>query len=230
MLTAKEKLAWEKKMEKDNYWLDCDYSDGACISYENSKKHFKYSGLAAESKDFGFAVSHLVLGVEELLKGLILLCLDRYPHFIDSDSKEKIFSQHNFKHFNAKEFLTALTVDSIGGYFRDPLYHLNSRNVANKFQRTAVFISKNLSKGEIVDDEIDDLVKLMDKANYYKNRGFYVDYDSGWRIPEDIKEPLYIQYKTLADKLMNFIEPLFITPLDDERMEYFLDESNWRLL
>ncbi|RYE36679.1 MAG: hypothetical protein EOP48_29420, partial [Sphingobacteriales bacterium] len=66
----------KKKEKYFSYWLDCDFVSGACYCYENALKHFEISNLLSGQLNFGFAVSHLVLGAEELIKALILVKLN----------------------------------------------------------------------------------------------------------------------------------------------------------
>jgi len=212
-----------ENIDKDGYWLDCHFLSGACDSYVNSMNHFKYSEITAQSGDFGFAVSHLVLGSEEIIKSLILICLHGNRYFIENNEKEKIFKNHNFKHFNIKEFLKSLTADLQEDFELNFLrYTVYPESCKNKYQSTAIFLSKTLKLGLIGDKEIKDLVELMDSANDFKNKGFYVDYDTDWLTPSDITKEIYQRYKELTIKLMKFIEPIFVMPLTDERIMDFL--------
>ena len=212
-------------MDMDGYWLDCDYISGACFSFENGMKHFKYGDIAAVGSDYGFAVSHLVLGVEELIKSLLLVCLHSNQYFLTTKEKEKIFSQHNFKHLNIKELFSSLLPERIEAYHENPFAFINSEQ-ANKFQTTAHFLSRGLKLGTIEEDEINILLKLMSHANDHKNKGFYVDYRFDWKLPEDIDSNLYAEYKKLTNKLIGLIEPLFTMPITDERLQDFL-EGEW---
>src|SRR5436190_20876247 len=126
------------KIDKNGYWLDCDYMSGACFSYENGMRHFKYSEIAASEKDFGFAVSHLVLGVEELIKSLLLICLYSDQNFLSTDEKDKIFLRHDFKHLNIRELFSSLCSDQIEEYHENPFTFFDSGK-GNKFQTTAHF-------------------------------------------------------------------------------------------
>lgn len=210
-------------MDKDGYWLDCHFLTGACDSYENGKRHFMYSNIASQNKDYGFAISHLVLGAEEMIKALILVCLHGDLHFIDTKEKESIFRHHTFKHINIKEFLNSLTSKLQEDYEANFLeYTCYPEKCKNKYQATSIFLSKCLNLGVIEEGEIVKLIQLLDSANDFKNKGFYVDYKLDWKIPSDISKETYGEYENLANKLMNFIEPIFTLPLTDERIMDFL--------
>jgi len=210
-------------MDKEGYWLDCHFLTGACDSYENGKRNFYYSDIASQNKDFGFAISHLVLGAEEMIKALILVCLHGDINFIDRKEKESIFRHHTFKHINIREFLFALTKKSQEDYETNILeYTIHPEKCKNKYQITSIFLSKCLNLGVIEEKEIDNLMRLLDSANDFKNKGIYVDYRFNWKTPSDISEKTYKEFETLANKLTSFIEPIFILPLTDERIMSFL--------
>jgi len=210
-------------IDKEGYWLDCDFLTGACDSYENGKKHFNYSDIASEKGDYGFAISHLILGAEEMIKAMILVCLHGDRNFIDTKEKERIFRNHNFKHINIKDFFHSLTPGSQDDFEQNILkYTCYPDECKNKYQSTAIFLSKCLKLGLIGDNEINELINLLNAANDFKNRGFYVDYDFNWKNPNDISKETFDKYHNLTEKLSGFIAPIFILPLTDERIMDFL--------
>ncbi|GAA4344389.1 AbiV family abortive infection protein [Flaviaesturariibacter amylovorans] len=212
-------------LKKDWYWLDCDFMSGSCFAYENARKHFKYSDLSANEGDYGFAISHLVLGTEEMIKSILLLCSHANRYFLSTDEKEKIFSRHDFKHLNIKELLTSLSELRIESHHQNPFESIDS-GCNNKFQTTAHFLGKGLMLGGLDDSEISQLLSVLNEANDYKNRGFYVDYRYDWKNPEDLGEKEYLQFNTLATKLTGFIKPIFELPITDDRLQRFL-EGRW---
>ena len=211
------------EIDKDGYWLDCDFLSGASDSYENGKRHFMYSNIASKNYDYGFAISHLVLGAEEMIKALILVCLHGDMNFLDTTEKEKIFRHHNLKHINLKEFFNSLTNEMQADYDANIVeYTCYPEKSRNKYQATSNFLSKCLNLGMIEKVETNKLIQLLDSANDFKNRGFYVDYKYNWVTPSDISKEKYIEFENLANKLLKFIEPIFTLPLTDERIMDFL--------
>jgi hypothetical protein len=99
------------------YWLDCDYISGACYCYENALRHFDTSKSLATIKNYGFGVSHLILGAEELIKSLILVRLNTERYFIEDAQKEELFKNHSFKHINIREFFRSLTEAEMNDYY-----------------------------------------------------------------------------------------------------------------
>ncbi|WP_426667721.1 AbiV family abortive infection protein [Mucilaginibacter sp. McL0603] len=207
----------------DGYWLDCDFIGGACYAYENGVKHIATSKTLAETKSYGFAVSHLVLGAEELIKGLILIFLNTDRHFIDHKKKEKLFANHYFKHSNIKDFLMALTKGSFDDYDLHFFDYYFDGNHENNFQQKAYYMNKVLKLGEIDEKDVGILITLLNDANQLKNRGFYVDYGDDWEIPDDIAHETFAKYLDITNKLMMFAEPIFTRSLeDDENLVRFI--------
>ncbi|MDN3579495.1 AbiV family abortive infection protein [Mucilaginibacter flavus] len=220
----------DKKMVKtlqsqdqiDGYWHDCDFVTGACDAYENASKHLAISELLAKQENYGFSVSHLVLGIEELIKALILMFLNSDRHFISHPHKEKLFANHGFKHINVKKFLSALTKESMDDYDSNWFDYYFNGNPNNTFQQKAYTISKLFNLGQINEQQIDQIIQLLDDANNLKNKGFYVDYDGGWLRPEDVGLATFDNYSNIGNTLMRFVKPLFTTPLldNDELIEF----------
>lgn len=206
----------------DGYWLDCDFVGGACDAYENGNRHLEVSELLAKQENYGFAISHLVLGVEELIKALILIFLNADRHFISHDNKEKLFANHGFKHINIKKFLLALTHESIEDYHANWFDYYFDGNPNNNFQQKAFKISKMFNLEHIDDGKIEEIVSLINNANDLKNRGFYVDYNDDWLIPKDIDRSTFKSYVDISQILSKFIRPLFTTSLtgNDELIEF----------
>lgn len=210
-------------MEKnDGYWLDCDFVSGACYSYDNGVQHIAASQVLANGRNYGFAVSHLILGAEELIKALILVFLNTDSHFIDNKRKEKLFSNHSFKHLNIKNFLLALSNDNLEEYDYNFFDYLFEKQPENDYQRKAHYLSKVLNLGAIDESELNDITELIKDANGLKNRGFYVDYDGDWKIPLDVDQTVYEKYLGLINKLMQFAQPVFTTPLDNDALISFI--------
>lgn len=206
----------------DGYWDDCDFASGACDAYNNGSSHIAVGKLLSQQENYGFAVSHLVLGAEELIKALILLFLNSDKHFISHNHKDKLFANHSFKHVNIKMFFAALTKKSMDDYDANWFDYYFSGNHSNTFQQKAYVLSKLLDLGQLQEQQIDDIIKLLDDANNLKNKGFYVDYDNNWIRPEDISVTTFNNYLNICATLMRFVNPLFTTPLmdNDELIEF----------
>ena len=210
------------KKKDYSYWLDCDFVPGACDCYENAVKHFDTSNYLACHNNFGFAVSHLVLGAEELIKALVLVKLHTEPYFIDDVQKEELFRNHSFKHINIREFLQALTPDELHDYFESWYDMIGAAEQKNKFRKTGFFLSRTLQLGEIGEEDILEIEHLIQQANDFKNKGLYVDYRNNWQTPNDIEEKTFLQFNGLIQKLRQFIEPIFKTPLGDNEVTEFI--------
>lgn len=210
------------KAKNYDYWLDCDYVSGSCYCYENAVKHFETSDLLAGQKNYGFAISHLVLGAEELIKALILLKLNTERYFIEDYQKEELFKKHSFKHINIYEFLKSLTSEEINDYYESWFDLLYSSRPVNKFRQTGFFLSRTMKLGCIEDEKIKEMADLIQNANNLKNRGLYIDYRNDWLSPEDLNENAYAKYSDLTGKLRTFIAPLFTTSLENNELTDFI--------
>ncbi|RYE51096.1 MAG: AbiV family abortive infection protein [Sphingobacteriales bacterium] len=220
--TMKDHIADDKEYWR---WVECDHISGACYSFENAKRHYKYSDYAANEKDFGIAISHLILGMEEAIKSMLLICAHANRYFVPPEEMRQIFISHNFKHLNIKELLVSLSAKRIEAYHENPFVIMDSDD-SNKFQTTAHFLSKGLMIEGLQEKEIKSLVNLITRSNEYKNRGFYVDYKADWVNPADIKENEYADYSRVVTKLLSCLEKIFKLPTTDERLQRFLD-GNW---
>jgi len=221
-MEAKRKIKTLDADQIDGYWLDCDFVGGACDSYENGSQHLRVSELLASQGNFGFAVSHLVLGAEELIKALILLFLNSDRHFISHSNKEKLFANHCFKHVNIKKFLLALTRESMDDYDANWFDYYFNGNPNNNFQQKAYVLCKLLNLEQIDENDIEQIIFLLNDANDLKNKGFYVDYDNTWITPENINSETFKDYSNISLTLMRFVKPLFTTSLtdNDELIEF----------
>ncbi|GAA0548308.1 hypothetical protein [Chitinophaga japonensis] len=210
------------KDDEYGYWLDCDYMSGACYSFENSKRHLLYADMAQTQKDYGIGVSHLVLGIEEMIKSLLLISSYVYPYLLKPNEKQDLFIKHDYKHLNIKEFLTSLSDPNIESCHQNPF----DGGSDNKLQTVAHFLSKGLRLGSLQPIEVKQLIELMNKANTLKNCGFYVDYRHKWVLPDNISGKQFLKYHDLAKRLRSYIEPVFTIPITDERFQRFID-GNW---
>jgi hypothetical protein len=86
-----------------------DYIEGACLTFDNAKKHIKTSELLKNEEIYGIAISHLILGAVEYIKAFVLLCLSGIDDFLSEKEKEELFKNHKFKHKNIEELLKSMT-------------------------------------------------------------------------------------------------------------------------
>lgn len=204
------------------YWLDCNFDVGAIDCYENALKHFEVGNILAKAENFGFAISHLILGSEEIIKALILVRLNAEGDFINNKQKEELFRNHSFKHINIRDFFVSLTNAEQHDYYENWYDLINPSLVKNKFRKTGFFSSRTLKLGTISEEEVDNIETLINDANNLKNRGLYVDYRNNWKLPSDLKREDYNKYAGLVEKLRKFIEPIFTTSLDNDDLCEFI--------
>jgi len=49
-----------------------EYKKGAAFAFENAEKHLHVAAKIADTRNFGMAISHLILSLEELSKAVVL--------------------------------------------------------------------------------------------------------------------------------------------------------------
>src|SRR5437868_13436103 len=213
--------AKKQEIDIDGYWLDCDFDSGACYSFENGKKHLFYAEIAGTQKDYGIGVSHCVLSIEELIKSMVLISCYVYRYWLTNEEKRMVFTRHDFKQSNIKELLSSLSAKNINAYHANPFDFIDGE-AGNKFQTIAHFLSVGLKLGTLDEDDVKDLIDLVNKANDYKNRGFYVDYKEKWIIPDSTSKEKFCNYHALTKRILTFIEPIFVTSITDDRFQKFI--------
>lgn len=159
-------------MERDEY-VKC---------FKNGEKLINRAKTLSKGEDYGFAISLLILGLEELIKYLVLQMSDDDNTVFSSKEVAKIFTSHQAKHDMIIELLESTKLD-FGEDFIMSVYHkLTNRPLDDNLSR----IQKNrfkefgsmvgLTEAHLTTDEIDLFIHwLKNKANNDKNRGLYVD-------------------------------------------------------
>ena len=159
-------------MEREDY-LKC---------FKNGKKHINLAKTLSLEKDYGLAISFLILGLEELIKYLVIQMSVDDETIFSPKEVAKIFSSHREKHKILVELLESTKLD-FGEDFIMSVYHkhinkpLNenlSKVQKNRFKEFGCMIG--VTENHLTSDEIDSFIDwLNNKANNHKNRGLYVD-------------------------------------------------------
>ena len=138
------------------------------ICSENGKRHFLVADQIAAIKQYGMAISHLILGSEELLKGLVLLMDHKGFNLRKIKGISRIFGDHRARHSVLKEtFSVWLTISGI----------LRKKPSLKNFLVGTIEGISNYYWWHQADD--------------MKNRGFYVDFKDVLIDPASIKKEQY---------------------------------------
>ncbi|NHM07609.1 AbiV family abortive infection protein [Flavobacterium sp. CYK-4] len=204
-----------------------DYIDGACLTYENAKRHITTSNLLSAQGLYGIAISHIILGAEEYIKALILLNLSGDSEFINDSEKVELFKNHKFKHNNIKEFLKSLSDTAVEKYDAEMFDRLiNYTDPDSKYSMDGFYISRVFDITSLTENDAAKLIKWLVKANDLKNNGFYINLDENWESPERFNADDYKEANALITVLQNAIDPIFTLPMTDENLINYLNSRD----
>ncbi|WP_418514209.1 AbiV family abortive infection protein [Corallibacter sp.] len=159
-------------MNRENY-LKC---------FENGEKHINLAKKLALDKDFGLAISFLILGLEELIKYLVIQTYSADNNTFSVKEMNKIFSSHFEKHKILIELLESTKLE-FGEDFILSVYNKMTKKKlddkllkvqANRFKEFGSMVG--ITEKHLESHEIDSFIQWLKKqANNDKNRGLYVD-------------------------------------------------------
>jgi AbiV family abortive infection protein len=161
----------------------------------NGSDHIKAAEILAEQSYFGFAVAHLILGAEELIKYQVVLYYEKLPSAFGEIDKVSVFKYHKQKHKLWKKHQRAVS-ECVSGKYLDALYlslsgkqleQEHKATLANVFHEVAYFFQK---KGiNLSDSEYCDFLQWIRIADAQKQSGLYVSIESG--SPREIDRRQY---------------------------------------
>jgi len=208
--------------------------------FENGLNHINAAKLLANSSLFGFAISHLILGIEELIKYQVMLSYFADTKLFDEDinlkNRKSIFRDHIKKHDLIKEFQQSISKEFSSDYF-DYLFHkwtgqeLTQKHLEiekNRFKEIGSFISVSYTDINIPEEERDAFFKWLGNANNFKNNGFYVNWtgELTFETPSDIKKEDYDLALKFTEAFLKQTEEVIkdLDMTDDELMAYLNTE------
>ena len=150
--------------------------------YSNGKKHIDLAKRLGSENDFGTAVTFLVVGIEELIKFLVIqMSLGEEKRFSDKELS-KLFSSHTDKHKIIIEFLKATKPDFAENFVLSLFNKMNNLPLtdelkevdANRFKELGSMVG--LTEKHLTEEEIEACIEWLDRnADKHKNKGLYVD-------------------------------------------------------
>jgi len=199
--------------------------------FDNGLLHIESAKLLADNGSFGFAISHLILGIEELIKYQVVLthCADEKV-FTDKEinpkNRNSIFRDHLIKHNLIKEFEQSISTE-FATDFLDYIFHkateqeLTEKYLAiekNRFKEWGCFFNMAYSEINIPETERLSFFEWLKTANDTKNKGFYVNWtDTSLDSPSDIKKGQFetaMNYTNAILKQTEVIKSLDITDIE----------------
>lgn len=193
------------------------------VLIENAERHFCVSEILNENKEFPNAVSHLILGSEELIKAFFLMLVSKGFILRDVKGYNRIFFNHTARHSFMKEFFSIwlgfkniMVIEKKRENENPWLYGLN---VLIKSLRVTVTATMNY--------------EWWSNADLLKQRCFYVDFDEAIFSPATILETQYLEARnhvsTFRDEFKK-IQLDFEEATEMQLMEFFklIEEAGFK--
>jgi AbiV family abortive infection protein len=165
----------------------------------NGNDLISISKISEQKEKFGIALSLLILGAEEYCKAiLILLRANNIKVFVIKELRQA-FSDHKKKH----EVATLVEAINLIEHIIEPRYCYQKRKKKESISFREIFttnpigIYKMFNSIKLIAESID----WWGKADYFKNRGFYVDFDDKLLTPDDFKKNDYEQALLVVSRL-----------------------------
>jgi AbiV family abortive infection protein len=213
--------------------------------YENGINHINTATSLATLGHYGFACSHLVLGMEELIKYQVVMNNSSIEEGIDAKSHElfddkevnpnhrkSVFRDHSTKHELIKEFQEASSPEFMNNHI-DYVFHLATgqdlkeehlETRRNRFKQFGSFLGGAYQEICIPQTERAIFSKWLNEANTLKNRGFYVDSKNGnVETPSEITEQEYILAFRFVDTIRKQTEVLKDLDITDDEFDDFMN-------
>lgn len=201
--------------------------------FDNGVKHIECAKILAKNQMFGYAISHLILAIEELIKYLVIMTesVNKFPFgdVINPPKGKSIFNDHTTKHNLIKEFSESLS-DSVTEHFFHSL-NMKSQGISfnedptiakNRFKQWGLFFNLFGSRLNIPKEKMPMFFAWLRNANNNKNDGFYVDWNNDqFNTPDSFSIDDYataFEYASSFLKQTEFMKSVDMT--DEEILEW----------
>lgn len=172
------------------------------IVIKNAETHFRCAKVLANANEYANGTAHLILGAEELVKGLILLMEGKGFRLREINNYKKFFSDHKVRHSISKEFFSVFIF--LKSIFKIDRKRKNE-NIVLYFLKAFADIAEGALSGY-------NHYEWWDKADQLKQMCFYVDYQNTVINPCSISQDQYNEALQHATDFKNDIR-LIITAL-----------------
>ena len=157
------------------------------------------SKISEQKEKYGIAISLLILGAEEYCKAILILLRAYSVKVFEIKELRKAFSDHKKKH----EVAILIEVINLIEYIISPGYcyqkpkKKESGTFREIFSANTFGIFKMFKSVKLIAESID----WWGKADYFKNRGFYVDFDDKLLTPDDFEKNDYVKALLVVTQL-----------------------------
>jgi AbiV family abortive infection protein len=201
--------------------------------YQNGASHIEAAKILANNRYFGFALAHIVLGIEELIKYQIVVYYYCHDSPFDKSDKDNVFSKHKKKHELLAEFQRAIsesfTEDFLEAVFLDmsgkelERKHIDAKQ--NRFNRIGSFLSLSYKEINLTQQERNSFQNWILQADEFKKKGFYVDELRGaFKSPDEIGQEQLVEGLKYADTILKQTEVIKSLHVTDEEWEKMFPE------
>lgn len=212
----------------------------------SQERHFKSAEALANIEEYGQAISHLILGSEELVKGLILY-LDGIGLRIRSiKGVKKFFRDHRTRHFTAGVFMflsqTIKPLMTMVERFRVLLHQPTERENMTALEKTVITNDKEAAEkitkewteneGKLMFEKMMIQMDFWQEADDLKQLGLYVDYNEKLLLPRQLTkvdyENAYFSTSIFCDECKSLIK-YFESTTEDDRTAFALSVNKYKM-
>ncbi|WP_430934003.1 AbiV family abortive infection protein [Saccharicrinis sp. 156] len=175
-------------------------------NYERLKKT---ADFAYTDANYGTALSLYILSSEELIKAFVIFLHSIGVNVLQAKELKGVFSQHKKKHELSQAVELIAFMESFILLTDKETYKPNVETGSEWLDKISGFVS---GIGKIIEpiSKFDKNAEWWDEADYYKNRGLYVDYCDDLKTPLQITKEQSSEGKEKAEKLFDRIRKIKI--------------------
>jgi AbiV family abortive infection protein len=211
-------------MDRDNY----------IKIYENGVLHIETAKKAAQEENYGIAISHLILGSEELMKYQVCMCYFAKTSQFDEKEFEGVFKDHKTKLRLFKEFQESISPDFITAFTNSIVKGEDTSQMPimkNRFKEMGSHLYHSYSHLNLNEEEKKEFLGWLSNANINKQKGIYVGFENNkWSFPDTFSKGDYeraLKFVEILSKQTEIIKHLDIT--DEELIDILNTEVKFPL-
>lgn len=202
--------------------------------FENGNNHLDIARILASYEYYGSAISHIVLGIEELIKYQVYLHWLASPDNFKNKEVNGIFTNHKVKHDFIKEFSNSLSSKSSDAFLEFVIKSATGQQLDvkdhevenNRFKEIGSFLNTAWKETNLSEIERMNFIDWLNKADNFKKEGFYVDKSNdNWTFPSDFKKEEFKIADRFANILRNQIKVSKDLDITDNELTDFLNSE-----
>ena len=206
--------------------------------FDNGVKHIECAKILADNKLYGFAISHIILGIEELIKYQVVMTKSvndySFDDVLDPQKHKSVFRDHLTKHDLLKEFQESISDDFANQFLQTviarssglTLTEDHSPILKNRFKEWGAFFAFAGSEMNIPKEERNAFFEWLKNANNTKNNGLYVNWKNETiETPDNFTIDEYQRALTYASSILRQIEFMKSVDLSGEEFIELLNSD-----